>query len=511
MNYLWLGFSFCFLFQGSEPTENQEKALAAARLHIRAEGAKVLEDFAELLRIPNVANDLPNIHRNAKFIRAALEKRGIQTELLTLPHVPPIVFGELKAPKATKTLMIYVHYDGQPVDPSQWRHNPWEPTLYSKPMEQGGKPIPFPKQGEPIDPEWRLYARAAGDDKAPIIALLAALDALAESGIAPSVNLKFFFEGEEEAGSPNLRQYLETYKDKLEADTWLFCDGPTHQSRKPQIVYGVRGIVSMEMTVYGAYNGLHSGHYGNWAPVPGMVLAHLLASMKDDDGHILIDGFYDSATPIGPQEKAAIQSLPAIEEPLRETFGIAQSEADNAPLAQRLLQPSLTVNGIRTGNVGTKARNVIPPTATARLDFRLVKGNQPQAMLDLVEAHIRKQGFHIVREDPSQELRMKFAKIIKVRRGNNGYPALRTEMDLPIAKQLNQAINMVTGEHPIQMPTLGGSLPLYLFDEVLKTPLLVLPIANHDNHQHAANENLRIENLWYAIQLYAVIFTLGES
>lgn len=487
--------------------QTQASAIEASKTHIITHGHHILGEFAELLKIPNVADDLDNIQRNAQWIIAAFKKRGIEMRTLELDEVPPIVFGEWKTPGAKETLVIYVHYDGQPVDPSQWEHDPWTPTLYDGILGKGGKEIPFPGPGEVIKPEWRIYARAAGDDKAPILAILAAIDSMRARKLAPTVNLKFFFEGEEENGSPNLARYLQTYRDLLRADAWLFCDGPTHQSRQAQLVFGVRGIVSMELTVYGATRGLHSGHYGNWAPVPGMMLAQLLAGMKDDSGKVLIKGFYDSVLPLGDEERQAIEQLPEIEHRLMEELGISSSEGAPESLAERLLIPSLTVNGLQSGNVGALARNVIPPFATARLDFRLVKGNQPKAMLDLVEDHIRQQGYFIVRDTPSAQLRNQYPKIVKITRGE-GYPAARTSMSLPLAGKVGHAIQAVTGTPPIQMPTLGGSLPLYLFGDILDTPFLVLPIANYDNNQHAANENLQVANLWYAISLYSAIFTM---
>ena len=218
---------------------SQDPAVKVARDYRSENGSAILAGFAELLSIPNVASDTEGIGRNAVYIRDQFRERGIEMELLTLPDVPPIIFGEITRPNATRTLAIYVHYDGQPADPTQWTHDPWEATLYTAAMEEGGEPRPFPKPGEEIDPEWRLYARSAGDDKAPIAALLAVLDAFRESDIAITSNIKFFFEGEEEAGSARLPEYLETYRDRLgDIDVWLFCDGPVHQSRSPQLVFG---------------------------------------------------------------------------------------------------------------------------------------------------------------------------------------------------------------------------------------------------------------------------------
>ncbi|MFQ5571142.1 MAG: M20/M25/M40 family metallo-hydrolase [Rhodothermales bacterium] len=487
----------------------QSSGLEAARNFRAAKGAKILADFADLLAIPNVGSDSVNIHRNAEFIKEAFEKRGARIELLKLSGAPPLVYGEINTPGATRTLGIYVHYDGQPVDESRWTHAPWTPTLYDASMENGGRPRSMPEPGEPIDPEWYLYARSAGDDKAPLGALLPALDALREADVALTSNIKFLFEGEEEMGSPHLAQYLERYGDRYaDVDVWLFCDGPVHQSRRPQLVFGVRGVTGMEITVYGATRSLHSGHYGNWAPVPGSMLAALLSTMRDETGRVLIEGFYDTVAPIGERERAALAALPSYDETLKRELGLARTEGDGASLAERLLLPSLTIRGLSSGNVGARARNVIPATATATLGVRLVKGNDPEHMLDLVEAHIRKQGFHIVYDDPDHETRLSYPKIVKVTRRESGYPAARTPMDLPLAQSVVAAMTEVAGEAPIQVPALGGSLPLYLFTDVLGAPAMIVPIANHDDNQHAPDENLRLANLFYGIDLYATLLTM---
>lgn len=499
------------LLVASNTAYGQSTPVEIVQKYRQAHGAEILNGFAALLTIPNVASDSAGIHRNADYIMAAFQKRGVAMEQFKIPGAPPIVFGEINVPGATRTLGVYVHYDGQPADPSNWTHPPWSPQLYDAAMEAGGQPIAMPAAGHAINPEWRLYARSAGDDKAPIAAILAVLDAYREHDIAITSNIKFFFEGEEEAGSARLGQYLETYRHKLDdIDLWLFCDGPVHQSRQPQLVFGVRGVTGMEITVYGANRSLHSGHYGNFAPVPGTMLSHLLASMKDESGKVLIEGFYDTVEPIGEEERQALAALPDIDHALRESLGLNQSEASNASLGERLLLPTLTVRGLSSGNVGALARNVIPSTATASLGIRLVKGNDPDHMKDLVEAHIRKQGYHIVREDPDLETRLKYPKIIKITRGG-GYPAARTSMDLPIAQTLFSAVQEAAGDQALRVPALGGSLPLYLFTDGLNKPAVIVPIANHDNNQHAPDENLRLANLWYGIDLYAAIFSMQDG
>jgi acetylornithine deacetylase/succinyl-diaminopimelate desuccinylase-like protein len=490
--------------------QGQAAGVEAARAFRESNGSAILRDYAALLAIPNVAGDTAHIRRNAEAIRDALARRGVAAELWDLPGepaVPPVVFGELRVPGARRTLGVYVHYDGQPADPAHWKTPPWRPVLLTAAREKGGGERPLPAPGEPIDPEWRLYARSASDDKAPLPAIFAALDALAARRIPLTSNLRFFFEGEEEAGSPHLRRYMEAHRDQLEVDAWLICDGPVHPSRRPQLVFGVRGVAGLEVTVYGAARPLHSGHYGNWAPNPVLLLSRLLASMKDEEGKVLIEGFYDSTAAVGEAERKALAALPEPDDALRHELGLAWTEGGGASLAERLLLPALNFRGLEAANVGEKAQNVIPATATASIDLRLVKGNDPARMLDLVEAHIRKQGYHVVREEPDLATRLAHRKIARVVR-EEGYPAARTAMDLPVGRQVAAAAQAAAGEPPLLVPTLGGSLPLYLFTELLARPAVIVPIVNHDNNQHAPDENLRLANLWYGIDLMGGLFTM---
>lgn len=492
----------------------QTSAVATALAWRDAQGHRILENYTRLLAIPNVASDSANIRRNAEFIRDELSRRGVAARLLELAGANPIVFGEVRVRGATRTLGIYAHYDGQPADPTHWTHHPWQPTLYTRPMEAGGTPRPLPGPGEAVDPEWRLYARSASDDKAPIGAMLAVLEAFQEGGLRPTSNLLFFFEGEEEDGSPNLGRFLEVYRHLIQdVDAWLLFDGPVHQSGRPQLSFGVRGITGLEITVYGPLRPLHSGHYGNWAPNPAQMLSQLLASMKDEQGRVLVAGFYDTVEPLGETERAALARLPAYDAELRRELGLGWTEGGGASLAERLLLPSLNIRGISGGYTGELAQNVIPSTATASLDIRLVKGNDPAHMRRLVEEHIRKQGYHIVREDPDLETRLRYPKIAKVR-GEGGYPAARSRMDIPILQEVAAATRRAAGGQEVVLsPGSGGSLPLYLFTDVLAKPIVMVPMVNHDNRQHAPDENLRIGNLWYGIALCAEIFAMppGQS
>jgi acetylornithine deacetylase/succinyl-diaminopimelate desuccinylase-like protein len=470
---------------------------------------RILREFADLLAIPNVAADSINIRRNASRLVELLTAHGARAELLTLPDVnaPPVVYGRIDVPGATHTVGIYVHYDGQPADSADWVHGPWQPTLYTRAMWAGGKPRSLPLDGDAVDPEWRFYARSASDDRAPLGALFPVLRAFREANVRLTSNVVFFFEGEEEAGSPNLGRYFEQYRDRVEdVDVWLLLDGPIQQSGRPQLVFGVRGVTNLEVTVYGAARELHSGHYGNWAPVPGRLLAELLASMYHADGSVAIDGFYDDVEPLDDVSQAALAALPRYDDELRRELGLAATEG-NARLDQSILRPSLTIHGLASAQVGAGARNVIPARATASIGIRLVKGNDSTRMQELVEAHIRRQGFHVVRDEPDHATRLAHRKIARVDRGR-GYPAARTRMDEPWAQSVITAARRVAGDKLLLVPGLGGSLPLYLFTDVLAKPTIIVPVVNHDNNQHAANENLRIANLWYAVELYAALLTI---
>jgi len=484
-----------------------DDALSLARAFRTAHSADILREFTQLLSIPNVASDSAGIRNNAEWIRDAFQKRGVSMSFLEIPGAPPVLFGKLTSPGVTRTLGIYVHYDGQPAGKEGWLQPPWTPTLYSGPPESGALPLPLPQTGATIDPEWRLMARSSGDDKAPIIAILSALDAL--NDMPRTSNLVFFFEGEEEAGSPHLGEFVDRYGKDIAVDAWLMCDGPVHQTRRPELAFGVRGFTGLEMTVYGPSHGLHSGHYGNWAPNPAMNLARLLASMKDANGRVLVRGFYDSVAPLGKAEKKALAALPKYDRPLLNEFWLAESEG-NRSLDEALLLPTLNVRGLRSGDVGKDVRNVIPPTATASLEMRLVKGNDPETMLDLIEAHLKRQGATIVHEEPDSTFRRTHPLVVKVLR-QSGYPAVRTPMDDPIVPLLREAAHAASGQDVVMTPGLGGSLPLYHFTRVWNKPLVIVPIANHDDNQHAANENLRLANLWYGIDLYALLFTLPPS
>jgi acetylornithine deacetylase/succinyl-diaminopimelate desuccinylase-like protein len=478
-------------------------AAMAARHWRESHERAILSEFMELLAMPNLARDESAIRRNAGAVEALLEKRGVKTRLLEVPGAPPVVFGEIQTAGATRTLVFYAHYDGQPLDPKEWATPPWQPVLRNRPLDKGGDVIPLPSTGR-IDPEWRIYARSASDDKAPVIAIAAALDALKASGTALRSNVKFVFEGEEEAGSPHLASIIQKYKDLLASDVWLICDGPVHQSRRQQIVFGARGITTVDITLYGPNHELHSGHYGNWAPNPAMMLARLLASMKDDDGRVTIDHYYDGIEPLSETEKRAVAEAPDVDRDLMGELWLGRTEGGGKRLVELLNLPSLNVRGMSSARTGGQASNVIPSTATATIDIRLVKGISPDAAAQRVMGHIRGQGYFIVEDEPDREARMAHPKLARVTVEPGGYPASRTSMDLDISQLVLRTAVAARGP-VVKLPTMGGSVPLFMIEQILHTPTITTPIANHDNSQHSFNENIRIQNLWDGIELMAAL------
>jgi acetylornithine deacetylase/succinyl-diaminopimelate desuccinylase-like protein len=459
-----------------------------------AQQRDILREFVALLSIPNVAADTANIGRNASAIRELLEKRGMKVRLLTIDGAPPVVVGDLAVPGAKRTIAFYAHYDGQPVDAMQWKSPPWTPVM----RDASGHDVDW-QNAPAIDPEWRLYARSAGDDKAPIIAMATALE-----HAHPRFNLRFVFEGEEEAGSPHLAAYLAKDPDVLRPDAWVLCDGPVHQSRRALLFFGARGIAEAELTVYGPIKGLHDGHYGNWVPNPIIELTHLIDSMRDENGRILIEHFHDDVRPMTAAEKDAIAEVPNVEPALKREFEIGRTEGDGRPLNELLMLPALNVRGIQSGHVGAQASNTIQPEARASIDIRLVPDETPESAARRVESHIAARGYTIVRDTPDAAMRMAHPKIVKVTWGA-GYPPARTALDLPLAREI-ASLMTAAGHPPVRLPSLGGSIPMYLFQQPHDTPVIGLPIANHDDNQHAANENLRLQNLWDGIAIYEALF-----
>jgi acetylornithine deacetylase/succinyl-diaminopimelate desuccinylase-like protein len=448
---------------------------------------EILQEFTALLSIPNVASDTTNIQRNAEVLAASLARRHVDAKLLTAVGSNPVVYGEIKTPGAKRTIVFYAHYDGQAVNPADWESGtPFTPTT---------KMV----KGEP-----RIFARSASDDKGAILAQLTALDALQAAKIPIKANLRFVWEGEEEAGSTNLEAVLKKYKDELGGDVWLICDGPVDQSGRQSVVFGARGVTHIAVTLYGPNRELHSGHYGNWAPNPAMMLAQLLGSMEDANGRVLVPHFYDGVAPLSPLEKQAIAEAPNNGELLMKEFGLGRANGSGKPLLELLNEPTLNIDGFASARVGAKANNVVPSTATADIDMRLVKGLDWKTQQQRVVDYIASQGYFVTDAPPDKATLMAHPRVAFVARDAVGYNAVRTPMDLPIAQAVIAAVESARGP-VVKLPTMGGSVPLEMIVKTLDTNTITVPIANYDNNQHSANENIRLQNLWDGIEVMAAL------
>ncbi|WP_439569354.1 M20/M25/M40 family metallo-hydrolase [Sphingopyxis sp.] len=454
--------------------------------------AATLEEYIAFLSLPNDAANPADALANARFVQAMMQRRGIASELLydTDRKAPPAVFGEVKTPGATKTIVFYAHYDGQPVVPERWAPGlaPFSPVAISRPIEQGGTVLGPWSPGAKFPPGWRIAARSAADDKAGVMVALNAFRDPAGIAAQLGVNVKFFFEGEEEKGSPNLAAILRAHRGKLGGDLWVMVDGPRHTAGYRAMVLGVRGVVDVGITIYGANRPLHAGNYGNWAPNPALRLAALLGSLKDADGRILIPGFYDDAVPATAAELAEIAKAPSMDT-TRQSLGIARTQGGGKLHGELVLQPGIEITGLRAGATGASAANVIPTEAEARLDMRLVKGDRIDRQLARLVRFVEGQGYHVLDRAPTADERLAHPLIAKIVAGF-GYEAQRTPLGQPMVTRVKQLLESVSPDRLVVVPSTGGSLPLSIFERELGAPVVTIPVVNADNNQHGENENV---------------------
>jgi acetylornithine deacetylase/succinyl-diaminopimelate desuccinylase-like protein len=484
--------------QGGSPRD-------AVRAWRKAHEKAILTEFVTLLSMPNVASSIADVEKNAAYIEGQLRARGFETRLLTAePGTPPSVFAQMKAPHANRTVVFYAHYDGQPIGQKGWVSSPFQPTMRTALPE--AKAIDWQNSTGPLDPDWRLFGRSAGDDKASIQAMLSALDALKAAHIKPTVNIKLLYEGEEEQGSPHFSALVAKNLDLLKGDLLIMGDGPMHQSGKQMVNFGNRGIASLTMTVYGPTKPLHDGHYGSWAPSPSVMIANLIASLRDDEGHILIPHFYDDVVLVSAEDKAAFAAMPPVEEDLKRALGLGRNVGP-ARLADGYLGPTLNVRAIHAGDDGPAAANAIATQANASFDFRLAPGETPAHTRELLENFLTQQGWFIVRDEPDLKTRVAHAKIVKVTWDAGGSIATKTALDLPATKAVVASIGRTVGYPPIELPIVGASSGIADIVNLLHVPMAGVSIANYDDNQHAQNENLRLGNLWDGIEVYAGLVT----
>lgn len=468
---------------------------------------EIVRELVELLSIPNVAPDAANIRRNAEHLRAMFAKRGFTAGLLETSG-NPLVHAELRVPGATRTLLLYSHYDGQPVNPAEWKQkDPWTPVLRRGRLQDGAGDVAWPDVTA-FEPDWRVYARSASDDKSPIVMILTAIDALKANGLQPTSNIRVILDGEEEAGSPSLVPAITQYRDRLAADLMLIFDGPIHTSGRPTIAFGARGILTGTLTVYGPRSGVHSGNYGNWIPNPALRLAHLLASMKDDRGRVQVAGFYDGVQPLPDEERALLAAVPDDSERMLRAFGVAAPEAAGRSLQEGLQTPTLNIRGLASAFVGAGARTIIPDRAVAEIDIRLVKETRAADLRARVDAHLRAQGYHLLDREPNDAERATHARLASMVWDASATEAFRTPPLHPQARALAAALERVYGAPPVQIRTLGGTVPIAPFIDALGFPAALVPTVNFDNNQHEENENLRLGHFFDGIVTAAAVLRM---
>jgi acetylornithine deacetylase/succinyl-diaminopimelate desuccinylase-like protein len=486
---------------------DEAQAIAAAASHVAAHEKAIVAELRELLALPNVATNEPDIRRNAELLTQMLGKRGIAGKVLEEPGAPVSVYGELKVPGATRTLLFYAHFDGQPIGPEgAWKTPPFEAVLRTGRMENGAAIVGWADAKYPLPDEARIYARSSSDDKGPIVAMLAAIDALAAAKIPLSANLKFFLEGEEEAGSPNLARTLAAHRDLLRSDLWIFGDGPIDPRGLPRIALGARGIMGFRLTVYGAATSLHSGHYGNVAPNPGARLAALIASMRAPDSRITITGLEAPA----PTDATLALARTAFDTPgMLAGAGIGVSES-GLDYGESILRPSLNLTQLLYGGPGGQ-RNAIDPEATAGFDLRLTPGMKVDEARRAIEAHVRGQDYVLLDAPPTVAERLAHPRLARLDFGDDGYPAAMSAPENPGVARVMAVMRAATGDSVRIAPLMGGSLPIAPIGEVLGTPFVIVPIVNADNNQHAPNENLRMKEFRRGIELYSALLAAAGS
>ncbi|WOS67248.1 MULTISPECIES: M20/M25/M40 family metallo-hydrolase [Sinorhizobium] len=442
-------------------------ALNAVFKHIEANRASFLDRLIEYLRHPSISAENVGIAEVGALLVEMLAEIGLETSLVpTAGH--PMVVARWEKALGKPTVLLYGHYDVQPPDPlDKWLSPPFEPTIR----------------------DGRLYARGVGDNKGQHFAQILAIESHLKVHGALPCNVILLLEGEEEIGSPHIADFVRASKDVLKADLAVTADGPRHASGAPVIKFGSRGVVSFELRCSHASRDLHSGNFGGVVPNPIWTLVHLLGTMKNEAGEITIAGFHDGIEPPSSEELTAIGRLPLDVELFKRSLGLAELDA---PAERRFydrlcFRPTLTINGFHGGYGGPGSKTVLPSEALVKCDIRLVEAQDPEDILRKVAAHVEKHA-------PGVEL-------IAM---ENMAPS-KTPIASPFTSPLRRAFVAAQGEEPLLIPAGFGSLPNYVFTKILGIPAFDTPYANHDEANHAPNENLTLDCFYSGIRTGAAL------
>ncbi|MFK7814425.1 MAG: M20/M25/M40 family metallo-hydrolase [Maribacter sp.] len=471
---------------------------------IKSQVAKSITELRDFVAIPNDALNGDDIDDNIFWLKKKFNERGFNTtELETENH--PLFFAALPLEDGKPTLLFYMHFDGQSVDPSKWNQPSPYKVVLKAPTTDGWETHPFDDMLEDIPYDWRLFGRATSDDKGPIVMFLNAIDLLKKDGKEMPFNVKVILDGEEEKSSKPLPNAVKQYRELLQADYLIINDGPVHSSEKPTVIYGCRGITTLSLTTHGPVKPQHSGHYGNYAPNPGFRLAELLATMKDKTGKVTIPGYYDGIS-LDTATLEVLKSVPDSDLAITEKLQFKTPEKVGDFYQEALQYPSLNIRGLGSGWIGEKARTIVPESATAELDLRLVPESDGNRLKKLVKDHIAKQGFKVLDHVPSKEERLKYDKIITINEGSVT-DAFRTDLNNPFGNFLVNTLKNTFEEEVVQIRIVGGTVPIATFINELQIPAFIIPMVNPDNNQHSPNENLKIGQLAYGIRTFYSILS----
>jgi acetylornithine deacetylase/succinyl-diaminopimelate desuccinylase-like protein len=451
------------------PEDALGRALAGVFAHIDQQREAFVARLIDYVRHPSISALGVGIAEVAALVADHLSRLGFEAHLMPTPGWPMVVGRRVEQPGGL-TVLLYGHYDVQPADPLEaWDSPPFEPTIR----------------------DGRLYARGVGDNKGQHFAQLLALESLlAVHGRLP-LNVIVLLEGEEEVGSPHLAAFVRHQRRLLKADLVITADGPVHDSGRACLEFGVRGILSFELRARGAKRDLHSGNWGGVAPQPLWSLVHLLSTMRNPHGAITIAGVYDAVQPPTPEEREALAAIPLDEPSIMADLGLHTFDQPvERDLRERLMfWPTLTINGFFGGYHGPGSKTVLPSAGIVKCDMRLVPGQRVADIEAKVRAHVRKHA-------PDVE----FVPL-------DGMEPSRTPLTSPFTTPLREAFQVVHGEPPLLIPSAGGSLPDYVFTEILGIPAFGTPYANHDEANHAPNENLELWRFIAGIKTGAAVLT----
>lgn len=482
----------CIVFLTHLTVSGQVMTSEEIKIEANKKFTESLYDLKDFLKIANDGHYPDQVKNNLDRCTKIFEKLDFTTKVLTTDGAP-LLFAQREFHKKAKTLLFYLQIDGQPVDTSAWNQpDPYVAVLKEERSENEWQTIPFDTIKQYYNPEWRLFARSVSDSKGPAMALISALQIMQTLKMAPQFNIKVLMDFQEELGSPDLAGAVIKNRELLLADALLIMDGTRHISNWPTLTYGARGIATATLKIFGPKEPLHSGQYGNYAPNPVFEASRLIGSLKDDEGKVTLNGFYDGIV-LSEKEKAMLKSLPENEDSLRSRLGISSKDAVGNNYQEALQYPSLNVRGLQAGWVGKEVRTLIPNEVIIEFDMRLVPETEGERLMGLLKNHIVEQGYFMVDSIPTDRERQLHSKLASFTYKLGSLP-FRTDMDSSLGWFLNSAMQKVFGEKVVNMRTTGGSQPIAPFISTLDVAAVSVRIPNPDNNIHAPNENLGLGN-----------------